>query len=100
MTVLNEGCVNYPPSANGLNDHTCSSNLPFACEFTNQSLVSCPGNLYLDSILGCGWFKLIILKKLNNFLFIIKYLVNKQTYNQPCSSNIPCKYYQSDFILN
>ena len=92
MTVLNEGCVNYPPSANGLNDHTCSSNLPFACEFTNQSLVSCPGNLYLDNILGCGWFLEIIIEKKNSLYLFNNIQVNKQTINQPCSSDLQCKY--------
>ena len=58
LNLLAQGCTGA--SYDGLDDSSCSNIFPFVCEYTNQSLVSCPGNLYLDNILGCGWFLVVV----------------------------------------
>ena len=66
LSILKEGCVVY--YLNGLRDTSCNYNYDsvwFICEYTNQTIITCPSNLYNDSVFGCGLFLL-------NFFFIEK----------------------------
>ena len=59
---LAEGCVIFSKSIGfKLNDASCSLARQFVCEYTNKTWFNCSGNLYFDSILGCGWFFITVI---------------------------------------
>ena len=56
LAFLGQGCVLFDPQT-GLLDFSCTAAYPFICEYNNnKTILSCPGNLIFDNVLGCGWF--------------------------------------------
>ena len=76
LNVLAEGCVIYNSSLNGLDDYSCAAILSFLCEYrNNQTMFTCPSNLYYENNLGCGWFYFyssVIFEDCKFYLFFVE----------------------------